>query len=161
MILTLYRCTELFQKSNTSPIKGVICQINSEIPIVDLTHQIPPQDIASARFCLMNAYPYFPSGTVHLAVVDPGVGSFRRAIAIEFAKGFLIGPDNGIFSGVLSQSPAIQVIELTNPDYWLTDKPSKTFHDQDIFAPAAAHIATGIPLQKLGKEINAETLVKL
>jgi S-adenosylmethionine hydrolase len=142
-------------------IKGVISQINPQITIVDLTHQIPPQNIAYARFCLMNTYPYFPSGTVHLAIVDPGVGSDRRAIAVEFAQGFLIGPDNGIFSGVLSQTPAIQVIELANSDYWLTDKPSQTFHGRDIFAPVAAYIAAGVPLQKLGRELDQETLVRL
>jgi S-adenosyl-L-methionine hydrolase (adenosine-forming) len=142
-------------------IKGAIAQINSKLTVVDLTHQIPPQNIAAGRFCLMNAYPYFPVGTVHIAVVDPGVGSRRRAIAVEFAQGFLVGPDNGIFSGVLVQSPAITAIELTNPDYWRTPQPSKTFHGRDIFAPAGANLASGVPLQQLGQEIDPETLVKL
>jgi S-adenosyl-L-methionine hydrolase (adenosine-forming) len=142
-------------------IKGAIAQINSKLTVVDLTHQIPPQNIAAARFCLMNAYPYFPVGTVHIAVVDPGVGSRRRAIAVEFAQGFLVGPDNGIFSGVLAQSPAITAVELTNPDYWRTPQPSKTFHGRDIFAPAGANLASGVSLQQLGQEIDPETLVKL
>ncbi len=142
-------------------IKGVIAQINPQIRIVDLTHQITPQNIGAARFCLSNAYPYFPNGTVHLAVVDPGVGSKRRAIAIELTQGFLVGPDNGIFSGVLSQNSAIRVVELTNINYWRTPKPSQTFHARDIFSPVAAHLASGVPLLQLGIEINPETLVKL
>lgn len=149
-------------------MKGVIAQINPRLRVVDLTHQIPPQDIAAARFCLMNAYPYFPVGTVHVAVVDPGVGSKRRAIAVEFAQGFLVGPDNGIFSGVLSQSPAMSTtgyayaaVELTNLNYWRTPQPSKTFHGRDIFAPVAANLANGVPLKQLGQEIDPASLVKL
>lgn len=142
-------------------IKGVIAQINPLLSVVDLTHQIPPQKLAAARFCLMNAYPYFPVGTVHMAVIDPGVGSKRRAIAVELAQGFLVGPDNGIFSGVLSQSPAVTAVELTNPYYWRTPEPSNTFHGRDIFAPVAAHVASGVPITDLGQEINPETLIQL
>ncbi|MDF5731647.1 MAG: SAM-dependent chlorinase/fluorinase [Rhizonema sp. PD38] len=142
-------------------MKGVIAQINPLITVFDLTHQIPPQNKAAARFCLMNAYPYFPSGTVHVAVVDPGVGSVRRAIAVEFADGFLVGPDNGIFSGVFSQSPLIAAVELTNQEYWRTPQPSKTFHGRDIFAPVGAHLASGVPLKQLGKLLDPATLVQL
>jgi hypothetical protein len=149
-------------------MKGVIAQINPRLTVVDLTHQIPPQDIAAARFCLMNAYPYFPVGTVHVAVVDPGVGSKRRAIAVEFAQGFLVGPDNGIFSGVLSQSPAMSTtgyaygaVELTNLNYWRIPQPSNTFHGRDIFAPVGASLASGVPLKELGQEIDPASLVKL
>lgn len=144
-----------------SVMKGVVAQINPQLTVVDLTHQIPPQNLAAARFCLMNAYPYFPIGTVYVAVVDPGVGSKRRAIAVEFAQGFLVGPDNGIFSGVLSQSPAINTVELTNPNYWRTPEPSKTFHGRDIFAPVGAHLASGVALKQLGQEIDSATLVQL
>ncbi|MBD2498291.1 S-adenosyl-l-methionine hydroxide adenosyltransferase family protein [Nostoc sp. FACHB-280] len=142
-------------------MKGIIAQINPEIRVIDLTHQIPPQNLVAARFCLMNAYPYFPDGTVHIAVVDPGVGGNRRAIAVEFAGGFLVGPDNGIFSGVLSQTPAVAAVELTNPDYWLTPQPSRTFHGRDIFAPVGANLASGVPLKYLGNEINPTTLLQL
>ncbi|HEY9299555.1 MAG TPA: SAM-dependent chlorinase/fluorinase, partial [Phormidium sp.] len=76
-------------------MKGVIAQINPTLKVIDLTHEIGPQNLAAARFCLMNAVHYFPKETVHIAVVDPGVGSNRRAVAIEFAGGFLVGPDNG------------------------------------------------------------------
>ena len=142
-------------------MKGAIAQINPTLTIVDLTHQIPPQNIMAARFCLMNAYPYFPEGTVHVAVVDPGVGSSRRAIAVEFAGGFLVGPDNGLFSGVLSQSEAIIAVELTNTYYWRTSEPSATFHGRDIFAPIGAHLASGVALDKMGEEIDVATLVEL
>ncbi|MDJ0732750.1 MAG: SAM-dependent chlorinase/fluorinase [Nostocaceae cyanobacterium] len=142
-------------------MKGVIAQINPDVRVVDITHQIPPQNIAAARFCLMNAYPYFPLETVHVAVVDPGVGGKRRAIAAELPQGFLVGPDNGLFTGVLSQSPAITVVELTNSKYWRITKPSSTFHGRDIFAPVGAHLANGVPLKHLGQEINPATLVKL
>ncbi|MBN3951839.1 MAG: SAM-dependent chlorinase/fluorinase [Nostoc sp. NMS7] len=142
-------------------MKGIIAQINRRLTVVDLTHQIGPQDIKAARFCLMNAYPYFPVGTVHVAVVDPGVGSKRRAIAVEFAQGFLVGPDNGIFSGVLSQSPATCAVELTNLNYWRTPQPSKTFHGRDIFAPIGANLASGVSLKQLGQEIDPASLVKL
>lgn len=142
-------------------MKGVIAQINPNLGVVDLTHQIPPQNIAAARFCLMNAYPYFGEGTVHIAVVDPGVGSRRRAIAVKCAGWFLVGPDNGIFSGVLAQNPAITVVDLTNSQYWRTPKPSKTFHGRDIFAPVGAHLASGVSLQQLGDEIDPASLVQM
>lgn len=142
-------------------MKGVVAQVNSSLTVVDLTHQIPPQNVAAARFCLMNAYPYFPAQTVHVAVVDPGVGSKRRAIAVEFADGFLVGPDNGLFSGVLNQSPAITAIELTNPRYWRIPQPSNTFHGRDIFAPVGATLASGVPIAQLGRAIDPSTLVQL
>jgi S-adenosyl-L-methionine hydrolase (adenosine-forming) len=142
-------------------MKGVITQINPKLTLIDLTHQIPPQNIAAARFCLMNAYNYFPKGTVHLAVVDPGVGSQRRAIALKLAQGYLVGPDNGIFSGITSKNQILAAVELTNLNFWRTSQPSNTFHGRDIFAPVAAHLTSGVNLQELGREINPDTLVKL
>lgn len=142
-------------------IKGAISQINPNLSVIDLTHQIAPQNIAAARFCLLNAYDYFPSGTVHVAVVDPGVGGTRRAIAVEFAQGYLVGPDNGLFSGVLSQSSASAAVELTNSQYWRTPAPSTTFHGRDIFAPVGAHLANGVAFSQLGKKIDVNTLVEL
>ncbi|HEY9596531.1 MAG TPA: SAM-dependent chlorinase/fluorinase, partial [Cyanophyceae cyanobacterium] len=127
----------------------------------DLTHQIPPQDITAARFNLMNAYSYFPEGTVHVAVVDPGVGSCRRGIALQLNTGFLVGPDNGLFSGVLTQNEVVAAVELTNPQYWRTPTPSTTFHGRDIFAAVGAHLASGVPLEELGNAIAPNTLVQL
>ena len=142
-------------------MKGTIAQINPTLTVIDLTHQIPPQNIAAGRFCLMSAYPYFPRATVHIAVVDPGVGSSRRAIAVELATGFLVGPDNGLLSGVLSQHPAIAAVELNNPQYWRVVNPCTTFHGRDIFAPVGAQLASGVPLAALGTAISLQSLVSL
>lgn len=143
-------------------MKGVIGQINPDLLTIDLTHQIPPQNIAIARFHLLNAYPYFPFGSVHVAVVDPGVGSQRRAIAVQTTDAYLVGPDNGLLSGVLNQYPAIAAVELTNPQYWRTPNlTSPTFHGRDIFAAVGAYLASGIPLDHVGQAIALETLVQL
>ncbi|MGK7941169.1 MAG: S-adenosyl-l-methionine hydroxide adenosyltransferase family protein [Crocosphaera sp.] len=142
-------------------IKGVMTSINPHSPIIDITHQIPPQNIWAGRFCLMNAYAYFPQDTVFLAVVDPGVGTQRRGIAIKCSQGYLVGPDNGLFSGILSQDTAIAAVSLTNKDYWRVDDVSFTFHGRDIFAPVAAHLAFGVPLEMLGESIAIDSLVEL
>jgi len=142
-------------------MKGVIAEINPDVKVVDLTHQIAPQDIAAARFNLMNAVPFFPAGTVHVVVVDPGVGGNRRAIALQTARNVLVGPDNGIFSGVLAQEPILAAVELTNFFYWRTPDPSATFHGRDIFAAVGAHLTRGVPLEELGEAIAPETLVRL
>ncbi|WP_324633052.1 SAM hydrolase/SAM-dependent halogenase family protein [Phormidium sp. CCY1219] len=143
-------------------MKGAIAQINPQVTVVDLTHDIPPQDVVAGRFCLMNAVPYFPEGTVHVAVVDPGVGSQRRAIAVQLANAVFVAPDNGLLTAVLTEETAIAAaVELTNPQYWRTSTPSTTFHGRDIFAPVGAHIARGVPLAKLGNPIDPRILVKL
>ena len=142
-------------------MKGVIAQIDPQLQVIDLTHQIPPQNLLTARFALLNAYPYFPKETVHIAVVDPGVGSSRRAIAIQLENGYLVGPDNGLFSGVFTFSSPLAVVELTNSRYWRTDRPSTTFHGRDIFAPVGAHIANGVPLTELGPAVAPDSLVQL
>jgi S-adenosylmethionine hydrolase len=141
-------------------MKGVIARINPNLRVIDLTHDIPPQRITAAQFNLLNAYSYFPDGTVHVAVVDPGVGGTRRSIAIQLANGVLIGPDNGIFTGFLQQS-VVQIVELNNPQYWRVPHPSHTFHGRDIFAPVAAHLATGVPFTELGEPIEPDTLIQL
>lgn len=148
-------------------MKGAIAQVNSALTVIDLTHQIPPQNIALARFALMTAYPYFPAGTVHVAVVDPGVGGTRRAIAVAIGEdatqpdGFLVGPDNGLFSGIFTNYPVVAAVELTEPQYWRSSTPSATFHGRDLFAPVGAHLASGVPLMQVGQPIRPETLVSL
>jgi S-adenosyl-L-methionine hydrolase (adenosine-forming) len=142
-------------------MKGVIAQVNPMLKVIDLTHQIAPQDVMAAQFNLMNAYPFFPAGTVHVAVVDPGVGGKRRAIAIQFTDGFLVGPDNGLFTGLLSNRAVVQAVELTNSQYWRDANPSSTFHGRDIFAPAGAHLASGVAIAQLGEAIDPATLVQL
>ena len=142
-------------------MKGVIATINPALTVIDLTHQIPPQNIAAARFNLMSAVAYFPAKTVHIAVVDPGVGSQRRGIAVQFNNGFLVGPDNGLFGGVLKHNSIIKAVELTNSQFWHTDLPSRTFHGRDIFAAVGAHLASGVLIEELGDVIEPETLVQL
>jgi S-adenosylmethionine hydrolase len=159
-ILTLLTDFGLFD-AYVGIMKGAIASINPALSVIDLTHEIPPQDIAAARFNLMNAYPYFPEGTVHVAVVDPGVGSTRRAIALRLFQGFLVGPDNGLFSGVLDHHPPIAAVELTESQYWRTPQPSRTFHGRDLFAPVGAHLASGIPLEAFGPSIALDSLVQL
>lgn len=152
------------QDAYVGVMKGVIAQINPKIQVIDVTHAIPPQDIAAARFNLMTAYPHFPQGTVHVAVVDPGVGTTRRAIAIQLgSSGYVVAPDNGLASGVISQvmSEKIRAIELDNSDYWYTPTPSRTFHGRDIFSPVGAHLASGVSIQQLGSPISVESLVHL
>ena len=142
-------------------MKGVISAIAPTTSVIDLTHEIPPQNLTAARFALMNAYSYFPPYTVHVAVVDPGVGSDRRGVAIQMSEGFLVGADNGIFSGILGKNKAIAAVELNHTRYWRTPNPSTTFHGRDIFAPVGAHLATGVDLKELGTEISLDSLVQL
>ena len=142
-------------------MKGAIAQIAPAVSTIDLTHDIPPQDIAAGRFALASAVAYFPTGTVFLAVVDPGVGSSRRAVAIACERGYLVGPDNGLFGGVLAQFPAREAVALENSQYWLQATPSATFHGRDIFAPVAAHLVMGVPLEALGPAIAPGDLVDL
>ncbi|MBW4515637.1 MAG: SAM-dependent chlorinase/fluorinase [Timaviella obliquedivisa GSE-PSE-MK23-08B] len=142
-------------------MKGVIAQVNSLLKVVDLTHQIEPQDVMAAQFNLMNAYPFFPADTVHVAVVDPGVGGKRRAIALQLTDGFLVDPDNGLFTGLLSNRAIVQAVELTDSHYWRNANPSSTFHGRDIFAPVGAHLASGVAIAQLGAAIDPATLVQL
>ncbi|BAQ60999.1 hypothetical protein GM3708_1405 [Geminocystis sp. NIES-3708] len=142
-------------------MKGVIKTINPDVNLIDLTHEIPRQNILAARFALMNAMDFFPDNTIYVAIVDPTVGSARKSIAIKFEKGYLVCPDNGIFSGILEKYKLQKVIELTNHKYWLNSNPSKTFHGRDIFAPVAAYISKGISLDELGTQIPLENLVKI
>lgn len=159
MILTLLTDFGL-SDAYVAVMKGTIAQVNPHLQVIDITHQIPPQSVALGRFQLMNAYPYFPKGTVHVAVVDPGVGGARRAIAVQLESGFLVSPDNGLVSGVLSQWEVIAAVELTNSQYWRVSAPSRTFHGRDIFAPVGAHLASGVLLKELGRAIELESIVQ-
>jgi len=149
------------QDNYVGVMKAVIAHICYDANTIDITHEIPPHNLDAANFCLMTAYPYFPPGTVHIAVVDPGVGTQRRPVAIELATGFLVGPDNGIFTGVLDREHIRAAVELTNPTYHLPQEPSTTFHGRDIFAPAGAYLAMETPILKLGREIDPATLGRL
>lgn len=141
-------------------MRGVILGIAPASPVVDLTHEIPPQDIATGAWVLATAWRYFPPGTIFLAVVDPGVGSARRAVALRAGERMFVGPDNGLFSLVVAHAPVEAAVTLDNPRYQVP-QPSATFHGRDIFAPAAAHLAAGVPLAALGSPLAPESLVTL
>jgi S-adenosylmethionine hydrolase len=132
-------------------MKGVILSINPAARILDLTHAIRPQDVRHASYFLATAVPHFPPGTIHVCVVDPGVGSERAAICAEVGGQRLVGPDNGVFSCLLKKAGRAQVRRLTEPRYW-RDKVSDTFHGRDIFAPVAAHLSLGVEPAALGPE---------
>lgn len=134
-------------------VKGVILSSASATRIVDLTHEIPAQDIHAAAFTLLAAYKSFPEGTIHVAVVDPGVGSSRRGICATAGRQFFVGPDNGIFSYIYERESPVTVFELSNSKYFRDDV-SPTFHGRDVFAPVAAALANGIKPAKFGKRIN-------
>ncbi len=137
-------------------MKGVILGIAPDARLVDLSHEIAPQDVRSAAFVLGRAIPYFPAGTIHLAVVDPGVGSSRRALVVQTTAALFVGPDNGLFSRPLGQ-PEARAFAADKPDYWLPHV-SQTFHGRDVFAPLAAHLAAGAPVEALGSRIHNPVL---
>jgi len=130
-------------------MKGVILGICPKASLVDISHLIAPQDVRSAAFLIATVYTDFPPGTIHLAVVDPGVGTQRRALAIKAGGHFLVGPDNGLFSMAVEEQPDFEARSLENPLYWRSEI-SNTFHGRDIFAPVAAHLASGIAFNLLG-----------
>ncbi len=135
-------------------MKGVILGINPDVQIVDLTHAIPPQDIHEAAFTIYAAHRYFPTGTIHTIVVDPGVGTDRQAIVCEIEGTFFVCPDNGVLTYLLQNigntaEHAMNAVAIQNPDYFLPEV-SNTFHGRDIFAPVAAHLSLGVPLTNIG-----------
>jgi S-adenosylmethionine hydrolase len=141
-------------------MQGVILSICPAATLTTLTHDIPPQNVPAAAFVLYQAFGYYPAQTVHCVVVDPGVGSKRRAIAIRTDYGTFVGPDNGVFTLITTAADVniLEAVTLTNPAYQLPNV-SATFHGRDIFAPAAAYIARGMPLSRLGP--SAINLVRL
>lgn len=134
-------------------MKGVILSICPHAQIIDLTHAIEPQNVQQAAFVLLNSYQYLPIGTIVVAVIDPGVGSSRKPIAVQTDHGFFVGPDNGLFSYVFKQLEIRKIVALQNSKYLLSDV-SSTFHGRDIFSPAGAHLARGVPIEELGPALN-------
>jgi len=155
-------------------MKGVILGINPRAIIVDISHAIEPQNIMQAAFILSTAYQYFPKGTIHLAVVDPGVGSRRKAIVLRTDSAFFVAPDNGILSYIVDRfgrlpgkparhlvsaaeprklPPGLEAVNITNEQYW--HQPVSTiFHGRDIFAHIAAHLPLGVPMNKFGSALG-------
>lgn len=140
-------------------MKGVILGINPRATMVDITHDIAPQRIEQGAFLFANAYKYFPANTIHVVVVDPGVGSARRPMAAQVGETFFVAPDNGVLSLAIQNSKfeipdsKIRAVHLNKPEYWLA-RVSHTFHGRDIFAPVAAHLSLGVPLEALGDPIT-------
>jgi hypothetical protein len=150
-------------------MKGVILEINPAASLVDITHQIKPQDIRQAAFILSTAYPFFPPRTIHLAVVDPGVGASRRAIILRTPRADFVAPDNGILSYILQEYDAgpviagqarlkpasgLEAVAIMEPRFWRSPV-SATFHGRDIFAPVAAHLSLGVRLADFGEAVDA------
>jgi len=133
-------------------MKGVILSLNPAANLVDLSHEVPPQDVRAGALILAAAAPYFPPGAIHLAVVDPGVGGHRRALAARCQEQFWVGPDNGVFHLIFSRAPALTLVSLENPAYF-RPRVSATFHGRDIFAPVAAHLSLGVDLDRFGPRI--------
>jgi S-adenosylmethionine hydrolase len=131
-------------------MKGVIYGIAPYVQIIDITHATQPQNVRQAAFTLMNSYRYFPAGTIFVAVVDPGVGSERRPVGVIAGDYAFVAPDNGVLSYALSELADYHAVALTNAEYQLAAA-SHTFHGRDIFAPVAAHLAAGVPLEAFGE----------
>jgi len=134
-------------------VKGVIAGINPFANIADICHSVPPQDIFSGAYLLYTSYKYFPRKTIHVAVVDPGVGSKRDIVCVETKDYFFLVPDNGLLSFIVQEEKPKSIIRVTNNKYFLP-LPSSTFHGRDVFAPVAAHLSLGVKPQQLGIKIN-------
>jgi S-adenosyl-L-methionine hydrolase (adenosine-forming) len=139
-------------------VKGVILGVFPAARIVDLTHQVPPQNIEAAAWVLKDSYSYFTAGTVHLVVVDPGVGSDRRALALKSDGHYFVGPDNGLFSPLLAKAEL--VVSLSREELF-RDEVSATFHARDVFAPVAAGLAKGLALEETGDPIADPVMIEL
>lgn len=140
------------QDQYVSAMKAVILGIAPDVRLTDISHDIPAQDIMAGAWVVRNAAFLFPPETVHLVVVDPGVGTKRHPVALKIQDQYFVGPDNGIFSLFFKEFD-YKAYKLNNSDYWRNEV-SKTFHGRDIFAPVAAHISNGVPLAKLGEPID-------
>jgi S-adenosyl-L-methionine hydrolase (adenosine-forming) len=151
MIITLTTDFGL-RDSFVGTMKGVILGIAPALQIVDLSHGIAPGDIRAGAFALMTAAPFFPAGTIHVAVIDPGVGTARKAIAIRTGRAIFIGPDNGVLSWAVRQEDPLKIRSLENSDFFLPQV-SDTFHGRDLFAPAAAWLAAKREFCELGPEL--------
>ncbi len=145
-------------------MKGVIWQICPAAQIADISHEVGAQNVREGAIALWRAAPYFPQGTVHIAVVDPGVGTARRGLAARLGTQYVVGPDNGLFTPMIEDARSAgletRFVALENPRYWLQNV-SHTFHGRDVFAPAGAHLATGVALEELGPVFSDPVLLPL
>ncbi|NIR14345.1 MAG: SAM-dependent chlorinase/fluorinase, partial [Desulfobacterales bacterium] len=134
-------------------MKGVILSINPGAQIVDISHQIRAGSIIQAAGLVHETFPFFPRGTVHVAVVDPGVGSERRLLGMEAGGHSFVGPDNGIFWPIIEGHKGTRIVHLTESKYFLPSI-SHTFHGREVFAPVAAHLSQGVSLKGMGSELS-------
>jgi hypothetical protein len=141
-------------------MKGVMLSICPEAMLIDISHEVRPHSVRHASYLLQRAAPYFPPGTVHLVVIDPGVGSERRPVAVQAERALYVAPDNGVLGSTLAQDGPRCVVHLTRSEYHL-GAASSTFHGRDIFAPIAARLACGADPRDLGEEVPASGLVAL
>ena len=141
-------------------LKGVIHGISPTAVIIDVTHGIAPQNIAEAAYTLKASYLYFPEGTIHVAVVDPGVGTVRQIVAVRCGPYIFLAPDNGLLAPVLKAHAPDECYRVENEDLF-RHPVSATFHGRDIFAPVAAHLSQGVPLKTLGRPLNFDALQPL
>ena len=149
---------------NVGVMKGVIWGISPQVQIADLSHNITPQNVAEAALVVLRAASYFPAGSVHVIVVDPGVGTNRRPIAARLGMEYYVAPDNGVLTMLLERAEglneAVEFVHLDKPQYWLKEI-SHVFHGRDIFAPCGGHLAAGVPLGGLGTPIQNPVRLKL
>lgn len=160
-------------------MKGVILSINPKVRLIDICHSIPPQDVREAAFIFKTTYSFFPEGTIHIVVVDPGVGTGRRAVILKTPSACFIAPDNGVLSYVIEPfltrsdfgeegaaphlvefRPELEAVAITNPRFWRSTV-SPTFHGRDIFAPVAAHLSLGQPISEFGERLSTVTTLPL
>jgi hypothetical protein len=146
-----------YEDTYVGQMKCVIADICPDAQVIDLCNRVPPQNILSGAYLAATVAPVLPSGGVMTGVIDPGVGSARRAIAVELEDSFLVGPDNGLFELVLRNHPPERIVEVNNTDYFL-EEVSSTFHGRDIFSPVAAYIADGLDIAELGPAVDPDEL---
>ncbi|MCK5423503.1 MAG: SAM-dependent chlorinase/fluorinase [Deltaproteobacteria bacterium] len=139
-------------------MKGVILSVNSSAKIIDISHAVDPQDLIEAAYLIKSCYRYFPEHTVHIVVVDPGVGSDRAIVALEMMGHVFLAPNNGVLTLLMDEGEIDAVVRVENTHYFLNSI-SQTFHGRDIFAPVAAHLAAGWPVEEVGPEIKAYSLL--
>lgn len=141
-------------------VKGVLLSLAPHVTVIDLCHVVSPGDVRHAAFLLYQATPTFPTDSIHVAVVDPGVGSDRRIVAVRTTWGTYVAPDNGLLTLILANSETQEMVNVTNPVYWRA-RTSATFHGRDIFAPVAAHLANGVAVSRLGQPLTDPVMLSL
>lgn len=139
-------------------MKGVMLQIAPQARLIDISHDLPPFSIGGAAFLNQWSYGYFPQGTAHLCVVDPGVGTSRGMLAVQVSGHYFIAPNNGVLSPILRINEPKTVVSITNKQYWM-DKVSHTFHGRDIFSPVAAHLSAGVAIEEMGEIVDDPILL--